>query len=97
MSDLNDKTTVAQIAHLARLNLTDQELEVLAKDMQSILDYVNKLSVLNVEGVEPTSHVLPLQNVFRGDAVKPSLPQSQALSIAVEKQSGFFKVSQIIE
>lgn len=97
MAEFISKRNVSDIAHLARLHLQDDAIEILAKDLENILHYIHKLTNLDVSGIEPTSHVLPLQNVYRHDVIQPSLPQSKVLSIAVEQENGFFKVPQIIE
>lgn len=91
------KEDVKYIANLARINLADDEIQPLAKDLESILDYITQLEKLNVDNVPPTSHVLSLKNVYRDDEVKPSLTQDEALSIAIAELKGAFKVPQIIE
>ena len=91
------KDEVKYIASLSRIHLTDAEVEKFAKDLGAVLEFVEKLKTLNVEGVKPTSHVLELQNVYREDIVKKSLSQDEALSIAVAKEKGAFKVPQVIE
>jgi len=88
---------VREIAHLSRIHLNDNEVKRLTKELEGILHYVEKLQKLSVDKTAPTSHVLPLKNVFREDAVKPSLPQSEAIKIAVSKHRGSFKVPQVIE
>ncbi len=88
---------VRYIAALARINLSDDEIAPLAKDLENILGYIGQLEELDVAAVKPTSHVLPLQNVYRSDVLKPSLSQDEALSIAVAKHNGAFKVPQIID
>jgi len=88
---------VRYIAALARINLSDDEIAPLAKDLENILSYIGQLEELDVAAVKPTSHVLPLQNVYRSDVLKPSLSQDEALSIAVAKYNGAFKVPQIID
>jgi aspartyl-tRNA(Asn)/glutamyl-tRNA(Gln) amidotransferase subunit C len=88
---------IRQIASLARINLEEKELEHLTKNLDDILHYIAKLQKLDVSQVQPTTHVLPVTNVFRKDVVKPSLPQDEALSIAVAKHKGSFKVPQVIE
>lgn len=88
---------VRQVAELARIHLERDELQELTKDLESILDYVKKLEKLNTSKVEATSHVIPLKNIFREDIVKPSLTQHEALSIAVEKHHGSFKVPKVLE
>ncbi len=91
------KKDVEYIAGLARVHLKDDELEKLQTNLQSILGYVEKLSTLDITNVEPTSHALPLHNVFRNDIVKPSLNQKDALKIAPQQHDGAFKVPQVIE
>ena len=88
---------VKYIASLARIHLRDEEISRLTGNLEDILHYIAKLEKLDVSQVEPTSHVLALQNVFRKDEVKPSLPQKEALGIAVSSQNGSFKVPLVIE
>ncbi len=88
---------VQQIASLARIHLNPNDISFLQKDLEKILDYIDQLNNLDVKDIEPTSHVLPLKNVFRDDVLKESLDQNTALSIAVEKKNGSFKVPKIIE
>jgi aspartyl-tRNA(Asn)/glutamyl-tRNA(Gln) amidotransferase subunit C len=91
------QNTVTYIAHLARIALEDSQLEKLTHDLESIVGYIDKLNNASLVGVEPTSHVLALRNVYRPDIVKPSLTQSDALKISTTGQKGFFSVPQIIE
>ena len=91
------KKDVETIASLARIHLKEDEVGEIAGNLEAILGYVNQLQALDVAGVEPTTHVLPLKNVYREDIIKPSLPQSQALSFAVEKSHGAFVVPKVIE
>ena len=91
------KDEIRYIASLARINLKDNELEHLTKNLDDILHYITKLQKLDVSQVQPTTHVLPINNVFRPDAVKPSLSQEEALSTAIAKHKGSFKVPQVIE
>ena len=91
------KDIVRHIAHLARIHLEDHEVTPLTKDLESILHYVKKLEKLDVKNVKPTSHVLPLQNVFREDVVRPSLKQEDVMKISVSNHKGSFKVPQVIE
>lgn len=88
---------VHYIADLARLALSDQDTARLTKDLGAILGYIGKLQELEVHEVPPTSHVLDLKNVYRDDHIKPSLPQEEALSMAVARHEGAFKVPQVIE
>jgi aspartyl-tRNA(Asn)/glutamyl-tRNA(Gln) amidotransferase subunit C len=88
---------VEHVAELARLELTAAEKEQFIAQLNSILTYVEKLSELNTDGVEPTSHVLPLSNVFREDEVRPSLDRDRVLQNAPQESHFFFKVPRIIE
>ena len=88
---------IEYLAHLARIQLTAEELQRFAGQLDEILAYVEKLKKAKTEGVSPTSHVLPLTNVFREDKLQPSLPHEAALSNAPEKQGPFFKVPQVID
>lgn len=88
---------VRYIAALARIHLKDDEVNHLTQDLEAILGYIAKLNKLDVANVEPTSHVLPMKNVYRDDIIKPSLPQKEALRIAVEQAKGAFKVPKVIE
>jgi len=91
------KEEAKYIAHLSRIHLEDDEVEHLTKDLTGILKYIDKLKELNVDKVKPTSHVLPLKNVFRKDEIRPSLKQKDAMQIAVDKHEGSFKVPQVID
>lgn len=88
---------VRHIAHLSRINLTDEEVVHLTKDLETILHYIAKLEKLDVTNIEPTSHVLPLKNVYREDIVRPSLSQSDVMKITKSSHKGLFKVPQVIE
>ena len=86
------------IARLARLNLTDGELRFLETQVAQILSFVEKLNeVRGLEGVEPTSHPLPLSNVFRADRVGPSLAIEEFLRHSPQSKGRFFQVPRIIE
>ena len=91
------KEEVRYIAHLSRIHLQGQEVEYLRKDLESILDYMKKLEKLDVKSIQPTTHVLPLKNVFREDVVCPSLKQEEVMKISVASAKGFFQVPQVIE
>ena len=91
------RADVEHVARLARLHLTDDELERMRVQLDAILAYIDKLKALDVEGVEPTSHAVPLVNVMRPDAVIESLPQAEALANAPDRAGEFFRVPRIIE
>ena len=88
---------VRHVARLARLHLTDDEAERMREQLDAILAYIDKLRELDVEGVEPTAHAVPLVNVMRDDALVPCLPQEQALANAPDRADEFFRVPRIIE
>ncbi len=97
MSMAISKEEVERVAKLARLLVSEEEKDVLARQLSSILTYVGKLNELNTEGVEPLSHVIDIKNIFREDKTRESLSQDLALSNAPEKRDGFFRVPKIIE
>jgi aspartyl-tRNA(Asn)/glutamyl-tRNA(Gln) amidotransferase subunit C len=88
---------IDHIARLARLQLTEEEKRVFSQQMKKIIEYINKLNELDTSNVEPTSHVLPIKNVFRDDKVRPSMPKDKALQNAPSHTDDFYKVPKIIE
>jgi aspartyl-tRNA(Asn)/glutamyl-tRNA(Gln) amidotransferase subunit C len=84
------------VAKLARLALDESHLQRLTGQLESILEYVNKLQQVNTAGVEPLAHALPLHNVFREDVVEPSLPLDKVLQNAPETDGPFFKVPKVL-
>lgn len=88
---------VEHIAMLARLKLTDEEKELFSEQLSKILDYIEKLNELDTEQVEPTSHVIPLRNVFREDQPAQSLSVDDALKNAPDRTGSFYRVPKIIE
>jgi len=87
---------VQHVARLARLHLTDDELERMREQLDAILAYIDKLRQLDVDGVEPTSHAVPLMDVMRDDALGPCLTQDEALANAPDRADEFFRVPRII-
>jgi aspartyl-tRNA(Asn)/glutamyl-tRNA(Gln) amidotransferase subunit C len=85
------------VAHLARLELAPEEESRFGPQFGSILDYFAKLKELDVTGLEPTAHPVPLVNVTRPDVVRPSLPQEEALRNAPAQAGGLFIVPKIVE
>ena len=88
---------VKYVASLSRIHLKKEEIQHLTKDLERILEHINTLSKLNVDGVAPTSHAVALRNVYREDKVEGSFSNKQALSVSVESHNGFFKVPKVIE
>jgi len=91
------KQEVEHVARLARLELSEQDKDRLTEQMSNILTYVGKLNELDTTGVEPTSHVLDINNVMREDVAAESLSQERALANAPDKAAGHYKVPKIIE
>ena len=87
---------VRHVAKLARLHLDAPELQRLEGQLESILEYVAKVREVDVTGVEPMAHALPLANVLREDVVEPSLPVEKVLQNAPDSNGPFFKVPKII-
>jgi aspartyl-tRNA(Asn)/glutamyl-tRNA(Gln) amidotransferase subunit C len=85
------------VAHLARLELTDDELASMTRQLTAIVDYVNQLQAVQTEGVEPMAHALPIHNVFRADDPRPSLPVDEALANAPDRQGDFYGVPAVLE
>ena len=85
------------VVNLARIDLSPEEEARIRPQMQEILKYVDKLNELDVEGIEPTAHAVPLTNVMRKDEVLPSLPCDDALRNAPRQVNGLFVVPKIIE
>ena len=88
---------IEQIAELARLSLKPEERVKLKKDLESILAYVEQLKTVPTDHVEPTSHVLNLENVFRQDEISPSNVREDTLKHAPHREGHFFKVPKIID
>jgi aspartyl-tRNA(Asn)/glutamyl-tRNA(Gln) amidotransferase subunit C len=88
---------VLQVARLARLELTGDELTRMAEQLNRILGYVEQIQQLNTDGVEPLAHPLPVRNVFREDEPAPSLPVDEALRNAPERDGDRFRVPRIAE
>ena len=87
---------VEHVAELARLAFSEEEKQKLTKELNSILEYMEQLNSLDTTNVEPLSHVIELNNVFRDDTLKPTLPREEALRNAPAKSEKFFKVPKVI-
>jgi aspartyl-tRNA(Asn)/glutamyl-tRNA(Gln) amidotransferase subunit C len=83
---------VQHVARLARLELSDEELERMREQLSAILEAVGKVAELDLEGVEPTAHPLDLVNVLADDVPRPSLSREEALANAPDPEDGFFGV-----
>jgi aspartyl-tRNA(Asn)/glutamyl-tRNA(Gln) amidotransferase subunit C len=87
---------VEHVAALARLSFSEDEKQKLTTQLNEILRYMEQLNALDTTTVEPLSHVIELQNVFRQDVLRPSLPREEALKNAPAHSEEFFKVPKVI-
>ncbi len=91
------RAEVEHVSRLARLALTDQELDAIRRDMDDMLGYVDQLNQLDTTDIIPTAHAVPMENAFRADVVKPGLSRDQALANAPDPDPAGFRVPRIIE
>ncbi|HLD01929.1 MAG TPA: Asp-tRNA(Asn)/Glu-tRNA(Gln) amidotransferase subunit GatC [Patescibacteria group bacterium] len=91
------KINVAHIAKLANLSVTSDEEKKFETQLSSVLDYIKRLEEVDVSGVEPTSQITGLENVFREDETAESLSQNEAISQTKVKHNGFIKVKGILD
>jgi aspartyl-tRNA(Asn)/glutamyl-tRNA(Gln) amidotransferase subunit C len=96
-SPLLDEEQVRQVGLLARLELTEDEVQYYRSSLSAILAHVRSLDELDTTNVQPTSHPLRLVNVFREDVVRPSLSNEAALQNAPDSEDGCFKVPAVIQ
>jgi aspartyl-tRNA(Asn)/glutamyl-tRNA(Gln) amidotransferase subunit C len=87
-----DRDQVLHVARLARLRLDDAEVERMAGELSTILDHIEKIGELDLDDVEPTSHVIQVENVLRPDEPRPSLPREKALEQAPDATEDGFRV-----
>jgi aspartyl-tRNA(Asn)/glutamyl-tRNA(Gln) amidotransferase subunit C len=87
-----DREQVLHVARLSRLRLSEQEVETMTGELSGILEHVDRIGKLDLEGVEPTTHVVALENVLRADVPRPSLAPAMALASAPEPVDGAFRV-----
>jgi aspartyl-tRNA(Asn)/glutamyl-tRNA(Gln) amidotransferase subunit C len=87
-----DRDQVLHVAKLARLELSDAEVERMAAELSGILEHVDRIAALDLDDVEPTSHVVALENVLRADEPEPCLPRERALEQAPDPAEGAFRV-----
>jgi len=87
-----DREQVLHVARLARLDLSDEELDRMSGELSGILDHVERMNELDLDGVQPTSHVVELENVLRADEPRPSWPRDEVLEPAPDAAEGAFQV-----
>lgn len=88
---------VRKVAKLAQLHLEEGEMDTLRADLDAILGYVAQLEGLDLEGVEPTTHAVPLHLTLRKDEVRKTLTREEVLSNAPEQENGMFRVPRAVE
>jgi aspartyl-tRNA(Asn)/glutamyl-tRNA(Gln) amidotransferase subunit C len=87
-----EREQVLHVAKLARLGLTDEEVETMAGELSGILEHVDRIAALDLDGVDPTSHVVELENVWRADVPHESLARDVVLAQAPDPDNGSFRV-----
>jgi aspartyl-tRNA(Asn)/glutamyl-tRNA(Gln) amidotransferase subunit C len=88
---------VEHVAHLARLRIPDNQMEMFTDQMNDILVYMEKLQQIDTKDVEPTSHAVPLPTAWREDVIEPSLDPEKALANAPDREDQFIVVPRVIE
>ena len=97
MANVINDETIEYVGILAKLSLSPQEKEEAKKDMSRMLDYIDRLNELDTSGVEPMSHIFPLNNVFREDVVENGDDREHMLANAPQKKDGAYMVPKTIE
>lgn len=97
MANIIIDETIEYVGILAKLELSDEEKEQAKRDMGRMLDYIDKLGELDTEGVEPMSHIFPVQNVFREDDITNTDTRGELLANAPEEKDGMFAVPRTFE
>jgi aspartyl-tRNA(Asn)/glutamyl-tRNA(Gln) amidotransferase subunit C len=92
-----DRKVVEYVAHLARLHFDENEIDVYTEQLDRILAYMEKLNTLDTGGIEPTSHAIPLTNVFREDVVNFNFTVEESVGNAPERKGSSFRVPPVIE
>jgi aspartyl-tRNA(Asn)/glutamyl-tRNA(Gln) amidotransferase subunit C len=92
-----DRKTVDHVARLARLDLSEEERTRMQGELSAILEHAEKIQELDLDGIEPTSHAIPLRNHMRPDVVGQTLTQEEALANAPKAEDGRFWVPRIVE
>jgi aspartyl-tRNA(Asn)/glutamyl-tRNA(Gln) amidotransferase subunit C len=87
-----DRDQVLHVARLARLRLSENEIGRMSRELSGVLDHIEKISELDLDGVEPTSHVVELENVLRADEPRPSWARERVLASAPDTAQGGFRV-----
>jgi aspartyl-tRNA(Asn)/glutamyl-tRNA(Gln) amidotransferase subunit C len=92
-----DREEVKHIARLARLGLSEEEMEIFQSQLSAILENFEILQEVDTTDIPPTTHVIEMKNVIRDDEVAPSLPQNEILANAPRQENGFFRVRAVLD
>lgn len=92
-----DLETVERIAALARVGLSEEEMERMRDQLSAVLDHIEMLQEVDTDDIPPTAQVIELQNIMRDDVVEPSLTQEQVLLNAPRTEDGFIKVKAVLD
>lgn len=92
-----DRETVEHIAALARIGLSEEEIELMREQLSSILDHIASLQDVDTDDIPPTAQVIQLHNVMRDDVVQPSLPREAVLANAPATEDGYLKVNAVLD
>ncbi len=92
-----ERETVLHIARLARVELTDDEIDTFSVQLSEIIGHFDVLDGVDTEGVEPTAQALPLRNVMAEDVSRPSLPRDEVLALAPATEEGYLRVRAVLE
>ncbi len=92
-----DRDVVIHMSKLARVELSDAEVETFSEQLSEIIGHFDALNAVDTDGVEPTAHTLPLRNVMADDASRPSLPRDEVLALAPSTDDGYLRVRAVLE
>jgi aspartyl-tRNA(Asn)/glutamyl-tRNA(Gln) amidotransferase subunit C len=96
MADRITRADVAHVADLARLHLSEEELDLFTDQLAAVLDHAADVEALDTEGVEPTAHPFPLRNVLREDVPRPTLDRAEVLAAAPAAEDDRFRVPPVL-
>lgn len=92
-----DKALVQKLAHLSKLEFTDEEIETFIPDFEEVVNYVNKINELDLDGIEPLRYVNEGYGLGREDKVEQPLPKEKVLNIAPKSDSDYYRVPKVID
>lgn len=92
-----ERQQVLHIAKLARVELSETEVETYSEQLSEIIGHFDTLEGVDTDGIEPTAHTLPIRNVFADDVSRPSLPRDEVLALAPNTEDGYLRVRAVLE